>query len=101
MPLEEFGNCYANRVGTTVDAITEELHSLGADGVRAVVDWWRNLDADSRSLVQVLAGFATTTLGIILSKALNQTTAKALILFLGGASWVLLMRSFADCVDQL
>ncbi|WP_428338698.1 hypothetical protein [Mycobacterium sp.] len=101
MSVDDFGNCFANKIGTTVDAIIDDLKKLGADGIQAVVNWWNNLDANSRGLVTVLAPFATTTLGVILTKALNATTAGALIAFLGGASWALLMKSFADCVGQL
>lgn len=101
MAIEDFANCYANRVGTTVDAVIADLQSIGAQGVRSVVDWWNSLDANSRQLVTVLATFATTTLGVILTKALNATLAAALIAFLGGASWTLLVLAFNECSNLL
>lgn len=83
MAVEDFASCYANRVGTTVDAVIADLQSIGAEGVRSVVDWWI---VSTRTRGNSFAGFATTTLSAILTKALNATLAAALIAFLGGAS---------------
>ncbi|SED98482.1 hypothetical protein [Streptomyces sp. TLI_105] len=101
MAIEEFANCYGARVETTVDSIIDDLRNLGADAIRKVVDWNRNLRDSDRSLVLALAGIAAGVIIKILEKLLGPTAAVCFVGLLGGASWALLIRSFTECVDQL
>ncbi|AWZ04234.1 MULTISPECIES: hypothetical protein [unclassified Streptomyces] len=101
MAIEEFANCYGARVQNTVDTIIEDLRNLGADAIRRVVEWNRNLRDSDRALVLALAGIASAVVIKILEKLLGPTAAICFVGLLGGASWALLIRSFTECVDQL
>ncbi|MGW2255691.1 hypothetical protein ACWCXH_36895 [Kitasatospora sp. NPDC001660] len=101
MAIEEFADCFATRVQTTVDSIIDDLRALGADAVRRVVEWNRNLDPADRALVLALAGIASGVIIKILEKLLGATAAACFVGLLGGASWALLIRSFTECVDRL
>ncbi|MGW5780957.1 hypothetical protein [Streptomyces sp. NPDC003863] len=101
MAIEEFANCYGARVETTVDAIIDDLRTLGADAIRRVVEWNRNLRDSDRSLVLALAGIASGVIIKIMEKLLGPTVAAGFVGLLGGASWALLIIAFTDCVDLL
>jgi hypothetical protein len=101
MAIEDFGNCYAQRVGTTVDAIIDDLRRIGEDNIRRLVDWWANLNDSSKDLIKVVTPVATAVLSVMLTKLLNVQAAVAIIAVLGGASWALLIISFTDCVGVL
>ncbi|MGW7530364.1 hypothetical protein [Streptomyces sp. NPDC054783] len=101
MAIEEFADCYGTRVQTTIDSIIDDLRALGADAIRRVVEWNRNLRDADRALVLALAGIASGVIIKILEKLLGPTAAVCFVGLLGGASWTLLIRSFAECVDRL
>lgn len=101
MAIEEFAACYGAKVETTVDSIIDDLRALGADAIRRVVDWNRNLRDSDRSLMLALAGIAAGVIIKILEKLLGPVAAAAFVGLLGGASWALLILSFTDCVDRL
>lgn len=101
MAIEEFADCYSLRVETTVDAIIDDLRTLGADAIRRVVEFNRGLRDADRALMLALAGIAAGVIIKILEKLLGPTAAVAFVGLLGTASWVLLIRSFTLCVEQL
>jgi hypothetical protein len=101
MALENFAECYAIKVETTVDSVIADLRSLGAEGVRSVVNWWSGLSDVNKDLIKVVAPVATGVLVKILEKALNATVATGVIALLGGASWALLILAFTECVSLL
>jgi hypothetical protein len=72
MAIDDFANCYATRVETTVDAIIDEMRRLGEDNIRRLVDWWANANDSSKDLVKLLAGAATAVLAVILGKLLTN-----------------------------
>ena len=51
MAVEEFADCYARHVETTVDAVIADLNQMGADGIRDFLRWWRSLSDADRALV--------------------------------------------------
>jgi hypothetical protein len=101
MAIDDFANCYATRVETTVDAIIDDVRRLGEDNIRRLVDWWANANDSSKDLVKLLAGAATAVLAVILGKLLTSEGATIIVAFLGGASWTLLVMAFTECVGQL
>ncbi|MEU6166871.1 hypothetical protein [Streptomyces tanashiensis] len=101
MAIEEFADCYGARVENTVDSIIDDLRNLGADAIRRVVEWNRNLRDSDRSLVLALAGIAAGVIIKILEKLLGPTAAACFVGLLGGASWALLIIAFTECVDKL
>lgn len=101
MSVDDFANCYANRVGTTVDAVIDDLRKIGEDDLKQFLTWFRGLGDADRALVLFLAGTLTSVLLKICTKAVGQTAAAGIIALLGGASWALLVKSFADCEDQI
>jgi hypothetical protein len=102
MAIEEFAECYAEHVGTTVAAVIDDLRQLGADNIRAFVSWYRGLSDADRSLVNVLAaGIAIPVVRTILTKALGPVIGAGLIALLGGASWALLVRACIECEKRL
>jgi hypothetical protein len=101
MAIEEFADCYARHVGTTVDALIDDLRALGADAIRRVVEWNRGLRDADRALMLAVAGIAVGVIIKILEALLGPTLAVCFVGLLGGASWALLIRSFTECVDQL
>ena len=101
MAIEEFAQCYAERVGTTVDAVIDDMVRLGEANIRVFLTWWRGLSEADRALVTLLAGIANGVLLKILTRSVSVAAGTLLIGFLGGASWVLLVRSFLDCEPRL
>jgi len=105
MAVEEFAECYAAHIGTTVDAVIADVNQIGVDGIRNFLNWWRNLSDKDRELVGLIAQIGgALVVGIllkILTKAVGQVVGTALIAFLGGASWALLVSSFLACEDKL
>ncbi|MFI6598368.1 hypothetical protein ACIBHX_19090 [Nonomuraea sp. NPDC050536] len=101
MAVQEFGECYAMRVGTTVDAIIDDLNRAGADGIKRFLAWWRGLSDADRALVTLLAGIATSVLLKVLTKAVSQVLGMCILGLLGGASWALLIKSAVDCEPKL
>jgi hypothetical protein len=101
MAIEDFAECYAGHVETTVDAVIDDLTQLGADSIRKVVQWNRGLRDADRALMIAVAGIAATVVIKILEKLLGPTAAVCFVGLLGGASWALLIRSFTECVDTL
>jgi len=101
MGIEEFAQCYADRVGTTVDAVREDVSRLGAETIQAFLAWWRGLSEADRALVTLLASIANGVLLKILTRSVGAVAGGALIALLGGASWALLVRSFLDCESRL
>ncbi|MER9228289.1 hypothetical protein NKI39_22150 [Mesorhizobium sp. M0664] len=101
MAIEEFAECYAEHVGTTVDAVINDLRQLGADNIRAFVSWFRGLSEADRALVGIVASTATGVLLKILTKGVGEFIGVCLVGLLGGASWALLVRSCIDCEERL
>ncbi|HEU4893507.1 MAG TPA: hypothetical protein VFT47_18255 [Vicinamibacterales bacterium] len=101
MAIEQFAECYAERVGTTVDAIIDDMVSFGETNIRAVIAWWRGLSEKQQKLVTKVAEAAAGVLEKILTRAVGVAAATLLIGFLGGASWALLILSFMDCESLL
>jgi hypothetical protein len=101
MAIEEFAECYAERVGTTVDFVINDLRQLGADNIRSFLSWYRSLSEADRALVNTLAGVASAVVLKILTKAVGEFVGVCLIGLLGAASWALLVRSCIDCEGRL
>jgi len=101
MAIDDFANCYANHVGTTVDAVIDDLRSIGSDQMTKFLVWFRGLGDADRALVLFLAGSLVSVLLKILNKAVGQTAAAGIVALLGGASWALLVKSCLDCEGSL
>jgi hypothetical protein len=106
MAIEDFAECYANRVETTVDAVIDDLKKLGVDGIRRFLSWFRSLDDTGQKLFFAMATSIAIpvflgALKLIFTRTVGPVAAAALIGLLGGASWALLVRSFIECEDRL
>ncbi|WP_214317322.1 hypothetical protein [Nonomuraea sediminis] len=101
MAVQEFGECYAERVGTTVDSIIDDLNRAGAEDIKRFLTWWRSLSDADRALAGILASIATAVLLKVLTKAVSQVLGMCILGLLGGASWVLLIKSAVECEPRL
>jgi hypothetical protein len=101
MSLETFAACFAGHVERTVDDVLADLQELGEENLRAFLDWFRSLSDADRALILALASIANAVILKILTKAVSQTVAVAIIAFVGGASWAVLVRAFMECDAQL
>lgn len=102
MAIEDFAECYANRVETTVDAVIDDLRKLGVDEIRSFLAWFRRQDDVKQRLFIAIFGIAgAAAVKVILTKIFGQVAAIALGGLLAGASWALLVRSFIECEDRL
>jgi hypothetical protein len=101
MSLEQFGDCFAGHVERTVDDVLADLHQLGEENLRAFVNWVRGLSDADRALFLALVSIGNAVILKILTKAVGQAAAVAIIAFVGGASWALLLRACIVCGDRL
>lgn len=106
MAIEDFAECYANRVGTTVDAVIDDLKKLGVDGIHRFLSWFRSLDDTGQKLFLALATSVIVPAGLgavklVLNKTVAPVAGAAIGGLLAGASWALLVRSFIECENRL
>lgn len=97
MPIDEFANCFANKTGADVDAIT----NVGEDGWRTLVNWYNSLSAPTKLVIGAIATYGGTKLAALLGVAVGDMVAGAVILFLGGVAWEVLIDSAVECAGQL
>lgn len=105
MALEGFVSCYADHVGTTVDAAAHDLEQIGEERIREFINFWRGLSDADRALVGLLfslgGGFVSGVVLKMLTPAVGRVVALALIALAGVASWALLIEAFLACEDRL
>jgi len=101
MSAEDFGNCYVNTVGGTVDDIVALVNKMGADNVKTLVTYYTSLPEPVKAALTLISGYSLKRLGQWLAAVIGVEAAEALILFLGGVSWGILIAAFVHCIDQL
>src|SRR5689334_22254147 len=104
MAVEEFADCVATRIGTTVDIILQGIQNFTADQIRQFLGRWRGLRDADRALAATVASLANSVIIAIAGKALGafgKELAAALVVFLGFAAWGALLTSMALCEPQL
>ena len=62
MAVEEFSDCVAQRIGTTVDTVLQEMQNFTADQIRQFLAWWRGLSDADRALATTVAGLANAVI---------------------------------------
>ena len=77
MAIEDFANCYVNRVGGDVDVVIEACQKIGVDGIRALVAAAAAAGITAMSLV-ALEAFIVAELGL--------SAWEGIVLLLGAAS---------------
>jgi type IV secretory pathway VirB2 component (pilin) len=97
MAIDEFATCFANKVGADVD----QVKNIGADGWKRLVDWWNGLSGPTKAVIGAIAAYGGTKLAALLGLAVGDMVAGGIVLFLGGASWEILISSAVDCSSQL
>lgn len=101
MSMEDFAECYAMQVGTTVDHALGDLQQIGSDGIQQFVAWWRGLSDADRALVGVVISVSSSVVLKIFTKAVSEAVGVGIIALAGGASWALLIRGVVDCERRL
>jgi hypothetical protein len=101
MSAEDFGNCYVNTVGGTVDEIVALVNRMGTDNVKTLVAYYTALPEPVKAALTLVSGYSLKRLGQWLAAVIGFEAAEALIIFLGGVSWGILIAAFVHCVDQL
>jgi hypothetical protein len=96
MAIEDFANCYANRVGADVDTIVEPIKNIGADNIRALV-----AAASAAGLGAWLSAVSLAALEAYVVATLGVTIWEALVLLLGAVAWSILIDAFIHCANQL
>jgi hypothetical protein len=96
MAIEDFANCYANRVGADVDTIIEPIKNIGADNIRALA-----AAAAASGMLAWLSAVSLAALEAYIVAMLGVTVWQALVLLLGAVAWSILIDAFIHCVDQL
>src|SRR5262245_49263038 len=96
MAIDEFANCFANKVGADVDKVKD----VGEDGWKTFVDWWNGLSGETKAVIGVIATYGGAKLAALLGVAVGDMVAGGVILFLGAASWTILVESAVDCSSQ-
>jgi hypothetical protein len=97
MAIDEFANCFANKVSADVDAVK----AIGEDGWKKFVDWWNGLSGTTKAVITAIATYGGSKLAALLGAALGDVIAGGVIAFLGGASWEILISAAVDCYSQL
>ncbi|HSS11630.1 MAG TPA: hypothetical protein VLL25_17215 [Acidimicrobiales bacterium] len=96
MAIEDFANCYGNRVGGDVDTILDACKKIGVDDIRALV-----AAASAVGLGTWLSGITLAALEAYIVATLGVAAWQALVLLLGAVAWSILIDAFIHCVDQL
>jgi hypothetical protein len=96
MAIEDFANCYANRVGGDVDTILDACNKIGVDDIRALV-----AAASAAGLGVWLTGITMAALEAYIVVTLGVTAWQAIVLLLGAVAWSILIDGFIHCADQL
>ncbi|RKH02933.1 hypothetical protein D7V97_27255 [Corallococcus sp. CA053C] len=101
MSMEDFAECYALRVGSTVDQVIADLNKIGSDGISQFLAWWRGLSDADRALVTLVISFSSSVVLKIFTKAVGEVVGLGLLGLAGGASWALIVRGIVDCESRL
>lgn len=102
MAIQDFVECYAFHVGTTVDAVSNDINAIGTENIKRFITWFRGLSDADRALLLAVANYLFAGVLLkILEKVIGRVAAAAIIALLGGASWALLAQSFLACKDRL
>jgi predicted Abi (CAAX) family protease len=101
MSVEDFANCYANGVSGDVDTIVNQVNSVGgSDTVKAIASWWSSLPSSVQAVVTFIAGYGGAKLGPWITAAVGASASELVILFLGGASWEILISNIVSCAEK-
>ena len=96
MAIEDFGNCYVNRVGGDVDVLVNAFNQIGPDTIRALV-----AAASAAGLGAWLDAIPMSALQAFIEVTFGVPVWEALVLLAGAASWAALIDGFTHCLDQL
>lgn len=97
MAIDDFASCFAGKVSGDVDKVKE----LGEDGWKSFIAWWNGLSTETKAVIGIIATYGGSKLAALLGVALGDMVAGGVILFLGGASWEILISAAIDCSGQL
>jgi hypothetical protein len=92
MAIEDFANCYVNKVGGDVDLVIEACQKIGIDNIRAIVAAAAAAGLGAMTLL-ALEAWVAANLGI--------AAWEGIVLLLGAASWGAILDGFVSCVGQL
>lgn len=96
MAVEDFANCYVNRVGGDVDTVITAVEKIGVDAIRNIVA--AALAAGATVTVTALAGAA---LEAYIVATFGISAWEGIVLLLGAASWAAIIDGFIHCAGQL
>lgn len=97
MAIDDFASCYAGKVSADVD----KVKAVGEDGWKSLISWWNSLSTETKAVIGIIATYGGSKLAALLGVAVGDMVAGGVILFLGGASWTILIESAIDCSGQL
>ena len=92
MAIEEFANCYVNRVGGDVDVVIEAVQKIGVDGILALV---------TAAAAANVTGMTLAALETFIVAELGIAAWQGIVLLLGAASWAAIIDGFVHCANQL
>jgi hypothetical protein len=92
MAIEDFANCYVNKVGGDVDLVVQAVQQIGVDNIRAIIAAAGAAGLGVMTLV-ALEAWIVANLGI--------AAWQGIVLLLGAASWGAILDGFVSCVGQL
>ncbi|CAN7717663.1 hypothetical protein LJR251_005924 [Rhizobium rhizogenes] len=101
MAIEDFAECYATKVGTTVDLVVDFWRQFGDEKLRQLLSWYRSLSPQSISAISFFAGSFSDVLKKILKNVIGIEAAEALVLFSGAAAWTTLISACLECEERL
>jgi len=97
MAIDEFADCFANKVSADVDSVKR----LGAEEWKKLADWWHSLSDIDKAVILAIATYGGSKIAALLGLALGDVIAGAAIAFAGGASWEILFNAAVECEGQL
>ncbi len=97
MAIDEFANCFANKVYTDADTVKK----LGAEEWKKLADWWHSLSDIDKAVILAIAAYGGSKIAALLGAALGDVIAVAAVAFAGGASWEILFNAAVECEGQL
>jgi|SRR6516164_518267 hypothetical protein len=97
MAIDDFANCFANKVSADVDKVKE----VGEDEWKSFLNWWHDQTTETKGVIGLIATYGGGKLAAFLGVAVGDMVAAGLVLFLGGASWEILISSAVECGSQL
>jgi hypothetical protein len=101
MAIEDFADCYATRVGVTVEQTAAFWQQFGEDKLRQLIFWYRSLSPQSVAVLSFFAGSFSEVLKKMLKNVVGIEAAEGLIIFAGAAAWTTLISACLECEERL